>query len=250
MSTFIKAGFWEKRNLAPKHWLNLDLLISSIVPSAFPYKSFIGHLYQPGGPTSGVPPQLGVIYNTLGTVTAELDADSGSPSGYYKLVSDGLFNPTKTSVVFGIKGGDTNIVFTSSVTENYIFITATDISGNPIVIDTTVEIKVFTGTVITEPYLISNTTTPSGFDVENALCFNDVSKVLTFIPGYPTYTGSKQWEWSDDEGITYSPIIGQTGTNLTINPVTTAVEGINYYRVALDNNKYAGPITVWYQTCL
>jgi len=77
MSTFIKAGFWEKRNLAPKHWLNLDLLISSIVPSAFPYKSFIGHLYQPGGPTSGVPPQLGVIYNTLGTVTAELDADSG-----------------------------------------------------------------------------------------------------------------------------------------------------------------------------
>ena len=36
MATFIKPGFWDERPKAPKHWLNLTQLITSIVNSLLP----------------------------------------------------------------------------------------------------------------------------------------------------------------------------------------------------------------------
>lgn len=62
MPTFIKTGFWEKAKKGYKDWLNLDLLIQSLSPTA-PYKVYSALLFQDGTTDD---PTTTVLENTLG----------------------------------------------------------------------------------------------------------------------------------------------------------------------------------------
>lgn len=61
MPTFIKPGFWEKAKKGYRDWLNLDLLVQSLVPSSS-YKVYTALLTQSG--TND--PVATVLENTLG----------------------------------------------------------------------------------------------------------------------------------------------------------------------------------------
>ena len=83
MATFIKPGFWEKRSLAPKHWLNLDQLITSLTGSK--YKVYTALLSQDlGGPVT-----INVLENSIGNITI-----NPLGGGEYNIVSDSKFIST------------------------------------------------------------------------------------------------------------------------------------------------------------
>jgi hypothetical protein len=120
MSIFIKPGFWDERPKAPKHWLNLTQLITSIVnsllpssqvnsdwdatsgvaeilnkpniPNPIPYKIYAALLTQSGENA----PVATVLYNDL---SASITWTRQGPGQYYCNVTAGIFTDNKTGVL-------------------------------------------------------------------------------------------------------------------------------------------------------
>lgn len=101
MSIFIKPGFWDERKLAPKHWLNLTQLITSIVETLIPptptapYKVYTALLNQ----TATNNPTAAVLENTTGgTIVWTRD----SVGTYTATITGSIFTASKTFVFMQI----------------------------------------------------------------------------------------------------------------------------------------------------
>jgi hypothetical protein len=90
MATFIKPGFWEKRSLAPKHWLNLDQLITPLI--APKYKVYTALLSQSGTNAASAI----VLENTIGSIVW-----SRTSAGSYKATLPNAFVLNKTHLLCG-----------------------------------------------------------------------------------------------------------------------------------------------------
>lgn len=127
MSIFIKPGFWDERKLAPKHWLNLTQLITSIVETLIPptptasYKVYTALLTQ----SSTNPPTPVVLENTLGVVTFGYVS-----TGVYTINSTELQKP-KNKVTFLVNQSK-HTVGTIHFVNQYVTILK-NLSGNNVV---------------------------------------------------------------------------------------------------------------------
>ncbi|MES2411205.1 MAG: putative Ig domain-containing protein [Bacteroidota bacterium] len=96
--------------------------------------------------------------------------------------------------------------------------------------------------------ITANITIPSGKTVLNAMCTDDVPKILTIGGGY---VGNIQWERSAISTTTgFSVIEGATSSSYTI---TNPFVGANYYRARFTNScgvaVVGAAVTVYYKDC-
>jgi hypothetical protein len=79
MPTFIKTGYWDKLSVAPKNYLNLDLLIASETSSIIPSQSGNNgkYLTTNGSTLSWGTVSAPNIYTNNGVLTADRTVDSG-----------------------------------------------------------------------------------------------------------------------------------------------------------------------------
>lgn len=95
MPTFIKTGFWDKLSIAPKNYLDLDLLISSLVPSITGYVPYTGATSALNLGTFGI--TAASIVKSGGTSSQFLKADgSVDGSGYVDLTTSQTIAGDKT----------------------------------------------------------------------------------------------------------------------------------------------------------
>lgn len=148
MSIFIKPGFWEEKKLAPKHWLNLNQLITNIVNSLLPptptYKVYTALLYQSG--TNN--PTATVLQNTFGVDFVWTRLTHGI---FTVTAPSGTFTENKTVITMSLPSTTGNGIFLlyddEGVYNNVMRIEQTTQFGSPSKFDgmqnVYVEIKVF-----------------------------------------------------------------------------------------------------------
>jgi hypothetical protein len=110
MATFIKAGFWEqlcKPCRGYKGWLNLDQLITSLLPAPA-YRVYTALLTQ-SGTNDPVPT---VVDNTLGGVPVWTRAGT---AGAYDITLNGAFPVNKTLIFLTLYGTDADGRYVSQV---------------------------------------------------------------------------------------------------------------------------------------